>query len=260
MELNERSVCTMRYSCLRVVAAITILAVPYAARCENVTGTILIKKRLTKRSVTAAVPVYQRGTAVKLGRDSETDPLAFERTRVVIYLEGGGQVDNTQAKAAGLQVQQMDRRFLPDLVVIPVGTTVSFPNMDPIFHNIFSLSKPKAFDLGSYDKGESRIVAFPKPGIVDVYCHLHPNMAATIVVTPNRWYARSDREGHYQISDVPPGTYTVVTWHKSAGFFRKSIVVRPGQNATADFFVPIDVNGSVVPPSEDSADMAAGSR
>ncbi len=259
MELKGRSICA-RFSCLRVVAAVAIFAVPYAARCENVTGTILIKKKLTKRSVTAAVPVYQRGTAVKLGRDTETDPLAYERARVVVYLEGSGPVDNAQVKAAALQVQQLDRRFSPDLVVIPAGTSVSFPNMDPIFHNIFSLSKSKAFDLGSYDKGESRIVAFPKPGIVDVYCHLHPNMAATIVVTPNRWYARSDRDGQYQIPDVPPGTYTVVAWHKSVGFFRKSIVVRAGQSATVDFFIPIDVNGSSVAPKEESAAIAVESR
>src|SRR6202034_1246704 len=93
------------------------------------------------------------------------------------------------------QIAQVDRRFSPDLLVVPVGSTVSFPNMDPIFHNIFSLSKPKAFDLGSYNKGETRKVVFAKPGVVEVYCHLHPNMAAIIVVTPNRWYARSDRSG-----------------------------------------------------------------
>jgi hypothetical protein len=112
--------------------------------------------------------------------------------------------------------------------------------MDPIFHNIFSLSKPKAFDLGSYSKGETRYVVFPKPGIVDVYCHLHPNMEATVVVTPNRWYARSDRSGQYRIPDVPPGRYTVVAWHKSAGFFRKSVVVQPGHDSVVDFFVPLE--------------------
>jgi len=82
------------------------------------------------------------------------------------------------------QVAQLDRRFSPDLLVISAGSTVSFPNMDPIFHNIFSLSKAKSFDLGSYDQGQNRKVMFPKAGIVDVYCHLHPNMEATIVVTP----------------------------------------------------------------------------
>jgi hypothetical protein len=129
---------------------------------------------------------------------------------------------------------------MPDLVVVPAGSTVSFPNMDPIFHNIYSLSKAKSFDLGSYDKGESRNVTFPKAGIVDVYCHLHPNMAATIVVTPNRWYARPDAAGRYSIPDVPPGQYTLVAWHKSAGFFRKTIVVDKDHDSVADFFIPLD--------------------
>ena len=110
--------------------------------------------------------------------------------------------------------------------------------MDPIFHNIFSLSKPKSFDLGSYDKGESRTVTFPKPGVVYVYCHLHPNMEATIVVTPNRWYAVRSA-GQYHIRGVPPGQYTVVAWHKAAGFFRKTIEVEAG-HASADFFIPIE--------------------
>jgi hypothetical protein len=114
--------------------------------------------------------------------------------------------------------------------------------MDPIFHNIFSLSKPRVFDLGSYNKGETRYVVFPKPGIVDVYCHLHPNMEATVVVTPNRWFARSDRSGQYRIPDVPPGRYTIVAWHKSAGFFRKSVVVQAGQDSVVDFFVPINTD------------------
>jgi len=88
--------------------------------------------------------------------------------------------------------------------------------MDPIFHNIYSLSKPKSFDLGSYDKGQTRQVIFPRPGIVEIYCHLHPNMQATVVVTPNRWYAQPDSDGHYRIPDGPPGQYTVVAWHKTA--------------------------------------------
>jgi plastocyanin len=207
-----------------------------SAGAQNITGTIL-----TKHSVTPSISVYQRGTAVKLGKDPEEDPLAFERLRVVIYLEGAGPTAD-DAEIHPSQVQQVDRRFLPDLVVVPAGSTVSFPNMDPIFHNVYSLSKPKSFDLGSYDKGQSGKVNFPKPGIVDVYCHLHPNMAATIVVTPNRWYARPDRSGQYLIPNVPPGHYTVVAWHKSAGFFRKQIVIEEGHDATADFFIPLEAD------------------
>ena len=227
----------MRFNGLLLICATLVFAA--GAGAEDISGTILIKKRLTKPNVTAAVSVYQRGTPVKLGKDPDEDPIALERTRVVLYLEGSGPAgDDSGSEAA--QVQQLDRRFMPDLVVVPAGSTVSFPNMDPIFHNIYSLSKAKAFDLGSYDKGQSRKVVFQKPGIVDVYCHLHPNMAATIVVTPNRWYARPDRSGLYRIPNVPPGRYTVVAWHKSAGFFRKSIVIEGGHDSVADFFIPVE--------------------
>src|SRR6516165_6146456 len=195
---------------------------------QDVTGTVLIKKKLTKPSVTEPVSVYQRGTTVKLGKDASEDPVAFERSRVVVYLEGPQQSSISASDDGLQQIQQIDRRFSPDLLVVPVGSTVSFPNMDPIFHNIYSLSKPKTFDLGSYDKGETRRVVFPKPGVVEIYCHLHPNMAATVMVTPNRWYARPDAAGQYRIPGVPPGQYTLVAWHKSAGFFRKLIVVESG--------------------------------
>jgi plastocyanin len=229
------------------------------ACAQDITGTILIKKRLTKPSVTAAISVYQRGTAVKLGKDPEEDPIAYEQSRVVVYLEGPGPAAEDSSRPTA-QIQQLDRRFTPDLVVVPVGSTVSFPNMDPIFHNIYSLSKPKSFDLGAYDKGETRKVSFPKPGIVEVYCHLHPNMAATIVVTPNRWYARPDRSGQYRIPNVPPGQYTIVAWHRSAGFFRKSITVESGHDSTADFFVPLDADSKQEAQADRDPAHAGGSR
>jgi plastocyanin len=206
---------------------------------QEISGTILVKKKLTKPSVTAPVSIYQRGAAVELGKDAVEDPIAYERSRVVLYLEGPAIPNEPLSHPAPVVMQQQNRRFMPDLVVIPAGATVSFPNMDPIFHNIFSLSKPKSFDLGSYNKGESRSVTFTKPGVVYVYCHLHPNMEATIVVTPNRYFARIDPSGQFHIPNVPPGQYTVVAWHKAAGFFRKTIQIEPGHNASVDFFIPI---------------------
>ena len=255
----------MRMKALLIGSAAALLAAGAAA--QDITGTILIKKRLTRPSVTAPVSVYQRGTAVKLGADAEQDPIAYERSRVVVYLEAaegpisaGAAVPDAGAKAEPAeQVEQLDRRFVPDLVVIPVGSSVSFPNMDPIFHNIYSLSKPKTFDLGSYDKGETRKVSFPKPGIVEVYCHLHPNMAATVLVTPNRWYARPDRMGHYRIPNVPPGKYTVVAWHKSAGFYRKSIVIEEGHDQSVDFLIPIDVDPTQDAQANQNPNEAGGS-
>lgn len=231
----------MSYKGPAVFLAVAALALTVNA--QNISGTILIKKRLTRRSVTPAVSVYQRGQTVELGHDAPSDPLDYERSRVVVWIEGPAAqvVPSSASTAPTAQVAQRDRRFSPDLIVVPAGSTVSFPNMDPIFHNIFSLSRAKSFDLGSYDQGQTRKVSFPKPGIVDVYCHLHPNMEATIVVTPNRWYARPDAAtGAYRISDVPPGQYTVVAWHKSAGLFRKTITLEAGHDAVADFFIPLE--------------------
>jgi plastocyanin len=213
---------------------IAILCCAASLSAQDITGTILIKKKLTRRSVTASVSIYQRGAAVELGKDADQDPLVFERSRVAVYLEGPGPAD-----AATLPMRQINRRFSPDLLVIPAGSTVSFPNMDPIFHNVFSLSRAKSFDLGNYDKGESRNVVFPRPGVVYVNCHLHPNMAATIVVTPNHWYTQPDSSGRYRIQNIPPGRYTIVAWHKAAGFFRQPIVVEPKGDSVADFFIPI---------------------
>jgi plastocyanin len=193
--------------------------------------------------------MYQRGPAVELGKDTETDPLAAERARVVIWLEGGGPgprstsvpASSDRANANQAEMVQENRRFEPDLVVIPAGGSVSFPNMDPIFHNVFSLSKAKSFDLGNYPKGDSRTIVFAKPGIVYVNCRLHPNMAGTVVVTPNDWFARAAaKDGQYELKDVPPGTYTLVAWHKTTGFIRKQITVTGGQDLVVDFLVPID--------------------
>jgi plastocyanin len=222
------------------MAVLSVLAASLA-HAEDITGTIIVKRKLTRQRVTASVSMYERGPAVELGKDSpegdsKGDPLAFERSRVVVYIEGPGSPADRPITET---ISQTGRRFSPELVVIPVGSSVSFPNLDPIFHNVFSLSKPKSFDLGNYPKGETRIVSFNKPGIVYIDCHLHPNMAAAVVVTPNRWYARSDAAGQFALHGVPPGKYSVVAWHKTGGFVRKMVEVAPGKNVSVEFLVPL---------------------
>jgi plastocyanin len=202
----------------------------------DIHGTIIIDRKLSRHNVTATVGMYQRGVAVELGADGEADPLAFERSHVAVYLEGGPKSPITDFPKVSME--QRDRRFVPDLVVIPAGATVSFPNFDPIFHNVFSLSKAKSFDLGNYREGQSRLVTFPVPGLVAVYCHLHSNMAASIVVTPSRWAVRVDKDGVFSLKDVPAGTYTVVAWHKTAGTFRKTVTVGEKQDTAVSFTLP----------------------
>jgi plastocyanin len=217
------------------------LASTLSLRANEITGTITIEHKLTKPRVTPTGDLYERGVAVPLAASQGQDPLTYERTHVVIYLEG-----DYVSRPVTADLNQQDRGFTPDLVVVPVGSTVSFPNLDPIFHNVFSLSKVKAFDLGNYSKDHTRMVTFSKPGIVIVGCHLHANMSAVIVVTPNRWGTSADPEGHFTLRGVPPGTYTVVAWHKSAGFFRKKIEVTADRNATADFAIPLNEDGSLI--------------
>jgi plastocyanin len=221
-------------------SVLLILTVGSVLRAGDIEGTIIVQHKLTKRKVTSSADLYQRGTSVELGSDQKQDPLAFERSHVVVYVEGA-----LPSKAVTAELSQEDRRFSPDLVVVPAGSTVSFPNMDPIFHNVFSLSKAKSFDLGNYPKGHTRTVVFPKPGIVFVDCHLHPNMSAVIVITPNGWSTKADASGRFVLPDLPPGTYTVVAWHKSAGFFRKTVQVTNKGSAKVEFTIPLSEDGAV---------------
>jgi plastocyanin len=228
------------YRAFLTLLTLLIASAPIAA--ENVQGHIVVKRKLTKKRVTPTASVYQRGVGVALGPDAPTDVLSFERARVVVYLDGEHASNPITAT-----MEQKQRRFVPDTLVIPAGSTVSFPNLDPVFHNVFSLSKIKSFDLGNYPKDHTRTVMFPKPGIVFVDCHLHPNMAGVIVVSPNGWNARPDGAGLFSIPDIPPGEYTVVAWHKTAGFFRQKVEVLPDRGASVDFLIPL---GAEDPPAK----------
>jgi plastocyanin len=204
------------------------------AQAADIEGTVVIKRKLTRRKVTAAAGLYDRGPVVTLGSQGNEDPLAFERSHVAIYLDG-----ELQPEPSDAVIQQENRQFIPDILVIAAGSRVSFPNLDPIFHNVFSLSSPRTFDLGNYAKGQTRVVTFHKPGIVFVNCRLHPNMTATIVVSPNRWGTIADGDGRFILRDVTPGAYTIVAWHKTAGFFRQKVEVARDRPANVQFFVPL---------------------
>jgi plastocyanin len=193
---------------------------------------------LTRRKVTPAVATYQRGAFAELGHDEVQDVLGYERSHVVIWIEG--QANSRPATpTAAASLEQLGRRFVPDLVAIPVGSTVSFPNRDSIFHNVFSLSTPKSFDLGNYPKGDTRRVVFTRPGIVYVGCHLHPNMGAVIVVTPGEC-TKAGPDGRFNL-DVPPGSWTVVAWHRAAGYYKKRVEVLPNRGAHVEFLIPVGV-------------------
>jgi len=200
-------------------------------------GRVLVTRKLTKKRVT--LPVYQlRGMSPAADRDNSRR--VNEYGELAVFLEGKSSDAGTPVR---VELRQEGQQFVPRLLVVPVGSTVSFPNADPVFHNVFSLSGTRKFDLGYYPAGQTRTVTFDDPGIVQVYCHLHPNMYAAIVVAPNRWYAQPGEDGTFSLHDVPPGAYTLVAWHMNAGFFRKTVQVSSESATDVLLNIPIRDEG-----------------
>jgi plastocyanin len=110
---------------------------------------------------------------------------------------------------------QKDRMFEPSVVAIPVGGAVSFPNRDPFFHNVFSYSRTRSFDLGRYPEGETHEVIFEEAGIVPVFCEIHYSMRAYIHVLDTPYFAVSDLSRRFRIPDVAPGDYTLHVWQEN---------------------------------------------
>ena len=154
----------------------------------------------------------------------------------VLYLESVPAAADSAlpAPVARPKLAQKDQSFVPRVVVVPVGGTVDFPNMDPIYHNVFSVSPVKRFDLGKYPRGESRSVRFPRAGLVNVYCDIHSDMAAFILVVPNRAFARPRADGGWELPDVPPGRYVLCWWHPDFPGGRREIEVGDRDDAVVD--------------------------
>lgn len=160
-----------------------------------------------------------------------------DRRRAVVYLEtapGGAFEDRDPARA---RMDQRNETFLPNLLAVTVGTVVDFPNNDRTYHNVFSLSRTRRFDLGRYAQGRSKSVRFDRPGIVRVFCDIHSHMSAFIVVFNHRFFATTDPQGRYRIDSIPPGTYTVVAWHDGSNRDTRIVTIPEGGNVELDFVV-----------------------
>jgi plastocyanin len=169
----------------------------------------------------AAVAVAQPVPSVVAGAveiTNSTDPLVRRNkdySGVVLWLVPVGRPAPAAAPRRE-QMRQKNRHFLPHVVVVPVGSTVDFPNFDPIFHNAFSSFSGQPFDVGLYAPGTSRAETFRHEGIVRVFCNIHPTMSAIIAVVPTPWYAATPSTGKFAISGVPPGEYDLHIFHERA--------------------------------------------
>lgn len=116
--------------------------------------------------------------------------------------------------AGRFRLVQKNKRFIPHILVVPVGALVEFPNDDPFFHNVFSLFDGKRFDLGLYEAGATRTVTFNSPGVSYIFCNIHPEMSAVVVATRSPYYALSNAAGDFVIANVPAGRYQLNIWHE----------------------------------------------
>jgi plastocyanin len=197
----------------RLLPAVLAAALPVAAAAGTIAGRVDVRRD--------AGGSEGRPAVADLGHHAPRE--APDRRRSVVYLETAPQ-DALENPAPGRAVlDQRNEAFVPYVVAVTVGSTVEFPNSDRIYHNVFSLSKTKRFDLGRYPRGQSRSVRFDQPGVVRVFCEIHSHMSAFVLVFAHRYFATTDAEGRYRIDGVPPGSYTLAAWNDGAVRARREV-------------------------------------
>lgn len=202
-----------------IQVAILACSLGQAAYSGDITGTIVLQDFSGRDVATPAIYDLRASTP----QPSASVPKRRRFDHVAVWLENNRRPESVVPAQA--EMKQIERQFQPDFLVIPVGSTVEFPNGDPIFHNIFSLSHAEPFDLGYYSQGKTRKVTFNRPGVVQVYCHIHSDMYGVIVVAPTTWSAIPDSTGSFSFNNLPPGDYRLMVWQKKAGLVRKKVSV-----------------------------------
>jgi plastocyanin len=215
----------LTFSVALAVAWLTAVSPPEAARNGSIRGRVEVR-----RVVAAAGPRASVADADILKAPDFTD-----RLRSVVYLESAPRAAFEQIDPAHAVLDQRNETFVPHLLAITTGTTVDFPNSDRIYHNVFSLSKTRTFDLGRYAAGRSQSVRFDRPGIVRVFCDIHSHMNAFILVFNHPFFAVTDADGRYRIDNIPPGTYNVIAWNEGLASEPRSASVPDGGSAELDF-------------------------
>ena len=160
-------------------------------------------------------------------------------TDFIVYIEGPGAGPIHPPEKPIQVVIQKDATFWPHVLPILIGTTVEWPNNDDIYHNVFSMSEAKPFDLGIYKNKQIKRVTFDKPGRVDVFCSIHTKMSCIILVLANPFFSTTDKNGNFTISNIPAGTYQVKAWHERLPPQVKTITVPESGEVPVDFVLSV---------------------
>lgn len=218
----------------------------------RVEGTVTLGPRLKAKKMRFALYPQDAQQALAEARASKTPKgeREDEFRNVVIYVETSPAIEplaraavTNPPRGGGLAIRQDGISFVPHVLPVLRGSTVDFPNADPVFHNVFSLARAATFDLGRYPRGDARSVRFDNPGIVKVFCHIHSDMSAVVMVLDNPFYVTPDAEGHFRLDGLPPGEYKVVAWHERARPSRRSVRIEPGRATNVTFDIPLSDDG-----------------
>jgi plastocyanin len=216
-----------------ILGGVSLIAAIVAASGAGAAGASLRGRVDIQRAITA--PERRPGIT------DLTSPAArdvVDLRRAVVYLESAPRGAFEDREPARARLDQRNETFIPNVLAITVGTVVDFPNNDSTYHNVFSLSRTKRFDLGRYAKGHSRSVRFDRPGVVRVFCDIHSHMSAFIVVFNHPYFATTDPDGRYRIDNIPPGTYSVVAWHDGSNRDTRTVTIPDSGVVELDFVVP----------------------
>ena len=182
------------------------------------------------------------------------DDISRELRNVVVYVggefpsatlasraeeTGGTDSAGNVPSAPAASMAQSNERFEPHVLPIVQGTRVEFPNRDDVYHNVFSLSSTRSFDLGRYPKGGAKSITFEKTGAVQLFCHIHSDMSGIVLVLPNQHFSAPQPDGRYSIENVPAGEYAVIGWHERTKPVSKRVRVVAGETARVDFSLPL---------------------
>ena len=223
----------MRLISVLIVGAIGAAVAATTSVHSSAAGAGALRGRVEIRR--AMAPAERRPGVSDLGSAGARD--LPDRRRAVVYLESapGGAFEDREPDRA--RMDQRNETFLPGVLAVTVNTVVDFPNNDRTYHNVFSLSKAKRFDLGRYAQGRSKSVRFDRPGIVRVFCDIHSHMSAFVIVFSHRYFATTDADGRYRINNIPSGTYAVVAWHDGADRETRTVTIPDGGSVELDFLV-----------------------